>query len=314
MTKQIMLSVQIPFEGFFCSAYSEEIDHQESHWFENVCNESDYDTNEPRYPEPLRIDEREMLDLLIDASDYSQAYLSIAHAYVDAFSYHAGEIMGFTESKSGKRSHWTKGAGWVENFERWTQPGLSLQFETMTSPREYNFQTDRLFALIPLKIMREIFKRSNAEDHETLARVIDDRHSSRSGFISFYSNDLSDWVAKPLRDWDYIELGTLLLTGLKMAGADLDGSTYDSSTFYGEIFETVMGGEGAYDFWQDCVDWENFDLARDELRAEKLEEWRESDPDAAELYEPSEGGDSALAAVRCPLTIDLFAQGEGAAS
>jgi len=53
MSKPIMLSVNIPFPGFYESLYSSEIDHEESQWCEHEANERD--DGEAQHPEELRL-------------------------------------------------------------------------------------------------------------------------------------------------------------------------------------------------------------------------------------------------------------------
>lgn len=83
---------------------------------------------------------------------------------------------------------------------------FSLEFEELTSPREYNFTTDKIFARISPEQVQWLF---NNTDTPVLRQHITDKHSSRDGFISFYPNTLEEWPANVL-DWDEIQLGTLL--------------------------------------------------------------------------------------------------------
>lgn len=104
---------------------------------------------------------------------------------------------------------------WFSEFESETlfynDIDISLEWDSMTSPKEYNFQTDRIFAQISESDARKLF---NMVDKERLANVIKERFTSYDGFISFYSNDLNEWLEKPLTEWDCNELGTLLLACL----------------------------------------------------------------------------------------------------
>jgi hypothetical protein len=92
---------------------------------------------------------------------------------------------------------------YVESFDLAYPCGIT--FESLESPREYNFATDRIFVNIPvveaLRIYDEI-------DEPKLAAHIQERCTSRSGFISNYSNDLEDWGTPDT--WDYNQLGVLL--------------------------------------------------------------------------------------------------------
>jgi hypothetical protein len=323
MTRALTLTVNLPFPGFYESAYSEAVDREESSWLEYHTEEQgetgrDYETH---WPEPLRLVEG-LWSLLNDATDYGAAYRQIARDYVAAFDYHAGEALGLTRRDTRKRYDRAAGNWTAEPYDR---PSLGMTFESMDSPREYNFATDRVYADIPLKVMRDLLKRSTAEGHETLAQVIASRFTSRSGFASFYPSDCAAWLAKAgrLQDWDHNELGTLLIAGLTIAGADMESRDYWSGFAY-EVRESAIGDDGAYQVWSDAVDWAKFDAARIEARAEKLAEWLDDDPDAARAWIAANGDDAATmgdafagldldgldVTFRCPLTLDLFASPE----
>lgn len=82
----------------------------------------------------------------------------------------------------------------------------TLKFLEMTSPKYYNFTTDRIFCNINLSEVTEIF---NKVDKALLRQTIKDSFTSYDGFISFYPNDLDEWP-KELSDWDANHVGTLL--------------------------------------------------------------------------------------------------------
>jgi len=203
--------------------------------------------------------------------------------YVDAFDYEAGDILGLT--RPDKRQRYNATSGKMES-EKYNRPSLRLAFEEMTSPREYNFETDRLFCEIPLAVVRQLFAMSKAEGHATLANVIRRRFTSRSGFISFYDNDLAAWLEKPVRDWDHNELGTLLFACLELkGGADWENGELDMTIYY-----RVAEDGGITMAWESAVDWPAFEKARDEMREEKAAELRESDPERAQELGLTEGG------------------------
>jgi hypothetical protein len=88
---------------------------------------------------------------------------------------------------------------------------VAFEFAEMTSPREYNFTTDRVFCRVAFA---DVEKMLGATKPDTLARIIRERFTSRSGFISFYSAEFADWMAKPREKWDANECGTLLIAFL----------------------------------------------------------------------------------------------------
>jgi hypothetical protein len=83
--------------------------------------------------------------------------------------------------------------------------GIKLKFESMSSPREYNFATDRIFCTIS----REEVRRLKREvDPEALAALAKRKFTSRDGFASFYSPDIESWGS--VDGWDHNQLGTLI--------------------------------------------------------------------------------------------------------
>lgn len=324
MTRRIMLTVNLPFPGFYESAYSQAIDNEEDSWLEYHTDEQgesgpDY---EPSWPEPLRL--TDLWDLLWRHTNHRDAQRTVAADYVAAFDHLAGEAFGMTVPDVRSRWTWTDDGQSVVTPEPYARPSIGMRFESMDSPREYNFTTDRVYGLVPLKTMRELFRRSKAENHKTLAAVIADRFTSCDGFHSFYPSDLDSWLADAgrLQDWDHNELGTLLIAGLAMAGERFgEGSVYDYESPESRLFEATIGDEGAHTAWSNSVDWAAFDRARAEARAEKLTDWLESDPDAAKAWIRDNGEwaaeladvesalelDAGALRVRCPLTLDMFA-------
>lgn len=95
---------------------------------------------------------------------------------------------------------------------------LQITHESMTSPREYNFSTDRIFVEISLEEVTRIYGLTNKAE---LAKLVKDRFTSRSGFSSFYSPNLNEW-GTDLSVWDHNEVGTLLEAYLIQEGWDDD--------------------------------------------------------------------------------------------
>jgi hypothetical protein len=250
MTAPTYLNINIPFEGFYGSKYSGEIDHQEEQFCEWEATENEREGGEMSYPEALRLTASELCELLYRHTDYGAAHQAVAALYADAFSDEASERLGFP---------------------------LRLKFEALTSPREYNFETDRIFADIPVSAARALFAMSKAEGHEELGAVIRERFTSRSGFASHYSADLDEWLAQPLREWDHNELGTLLRACLDIAEARDPHGEEIGWTIYSRLADDCGQLDSAR---ENAVDWPAFEAAREELRADKAEELREDDPDA----------------------------------
>ena len=197
--------INIPFAGFYESLYSGELDAVQERFVEYEV-EKDPGLN-PDIPN----------NSLWHCADYGKAFNHIARQYVDHFNQHL-----------------------IDEYEL----DLDLKFESMTSPREYNFETDRIFCEISEENVRKL--RSAVSD-PALRLAIKGRFTSRSGFISSYDNDLDDWNPDPLT-WDHNELGTLLVALL----SDDEGWDWD-------IFES-MQDRNVFDIaFDNCVNWEVYD-------------------------------------------------------
>lgn len=126
---------------------------------------------------------------------------------------------------------------------------LAGEFESMTSPRFYNFETDRIFVNLTRDDLARLWR---GVDKGEFSKACRDRFTSRDGFISHYSADWKTWGR--LSDWDHNQIGTLL----------------------GVYAETEQGGDwdqwAEYSLMEDCAEngdienwiWENSekDLAR----------------------------------------------------
>jgi hypothetical protein len=107
---------------------------------------------------------------------------------------------------------------------------IPLEFESLRSPKFYNFETDRIFAFISEESIMYMWSKI---DRDKLQQLIHDRFTSCSGFISHYPNDLDRW-SEDLLTWDHNELGTLLECYINDQHDDLDYlimSKMDDKTF-----------------------------------------------------------------------------------
>lgn len=94
---------------------------------------------------------------------------------------------------------------------------LPLQFESMKSPREYNFSTDIIYCTIEPGEVQRILA---AVDKSILDEVVRETFTSRSGFISFYNPDFSTWVA--VTEWDHNQIGALIRAYVLQQNPDFD--------------------------------------------------------------------------------------------
>ena len=108
---------------------------------------------------------------------------------------------------------------------------IPLEFESLTSPREYNFETDKIYAYIPIS---EVARLLSFTKPETLAETVKDRFTSRSGFISFYDNDVNTW------NWenpDHNMIETLIMAYISETpeSEDYDLTIYERLNIYERI-------------------------------------------------------------------------------
>jgi hypothetical protein len=252
------------FPGFYESSLSAVMDYElDSHGaYENEKQTSERYYPETYQPEELRVD---VSAFAWEFVDYRAAEKEIAEDYVVAFNEAVEELAGLK---------------------------LGLRFESMTSPKFYNFETDRLFAFIPERTIRALWLINKRNKFVALRKVIADRHSSRSGFASSYTTDFDHWSNKPLADWDHNELATLLRGALNARDADV-GDVTDACVTY--IEEASDGTEG---YAIRAMDWQKYEARIEEERATLLAEIQAADPDYVAPY-------------RCPETPDMC-RGAGA--
>ena len=78
----------------------------------------------------------------------------------------------------------------------------SFEFEELTSPKEYNFSTDRVFGVIELNLTQ--FKKTMTklilDNKDKFQELLNNRHRSRDGFYSFYDHNLESWLSFQSRD------------------------------------------------------------------------------------------------------------------
>lgn len=246
--------IKLPFGGFYESMWSREIDHCVDMLAEYEAEKEGEDGTAPE----LRINVRDYGSVLFDATDYSQAYRQIAEDYVQAFD---------------------------GNVSREISVPLKLKFESMASPKYYNFETDRVFAFTTWKAMKALLKMSKKDKHTTLAKVIKERCTSYSGFHSWYPNDINVWLAKPFKDWDHNELEILMIACLVIAKI---------GDVQNEAFERMVESNCFDQAFDQAVDWNKFEAKRAELRADLVAEAQKTDPSYV------------VPPVWCQFTPDLF--------
>ncbi len=173
---------------------------------------------------------------------------------------------------------------WVDSLSSIVD--LTFNFKEMTSPRYYNFETDRVFVGIEFNLVQKMFNEV-MEQREKLERILEKNHKSRDGFISFYSYDLTEWLEKPLEDWDCNELGSLFEAWLTIQGFNTD-----------ELEEEVLQSlyDNSYEYFDEGF---NYGLYETKMK-EALEEWEK------EQKEKVDSDFSLNLFYRCSETLDTF--------
>ena len=164
------LESTIPFDGFYESFISADIDHQigqQIEWDSDI-----YDLNE---------DEQQIL---------WDNYLTVNTSYF--YNQIAGDYTNFYIDALNER---------LEGFT------LKATYKFFTSPREYNFSTDRIFIEIEENHAIDFIKYIIKNYKKELEEKIKDRFTSRSGFISSYKNSLDLWI-DDYSEWDCNMIGT----------------------------------------------------------------------------------------------------------
>lgn len=108
--------------------------------------------------------------------------------------------------------------------------GISnIEFDKLIKPQYYNFESDQIIAKLTIDFakFKEHILKCLRENPDTCQYILDSRHKSCSGFISFYSHHLERW-SYMLNNDDYkngdspnvIELETMLLIAINCSGFD----------------------------------------------------------------------------------------------
>lgn len=144
---------------------------------------------------------------------------------------------------------------------------ITLEFTELVRPREYNFTTDKIYCNLYCNNVKQFTERINtliAENYDAVGEYIRKNHSSYSGFISFMSADVNDWLDKWLGDDRQLScLLYYLVEILRNERGELE--SLDSELCY-PIHESVASYYYAYPAT---------DKAKEELKAVELREAQE---------------------------------------
>lgn len=196
------MEARIPFSGFYDSIWSEGVDNEQERWAENKAEE-------------LQVSEAEINEILWRHTKYRYAHLHIAQEYVPCFENQLNDALDLK---------------------------LSLKYKDMTSPREYNFETDRIFVEVSYKDMLLLARRVG---RKALRRMAKKMFTSCDGFSSFYDPDVSTWG--PLRTWDHNQLYCLFEAAVFV----MDYEDYECA-----IYEGMSESEVFISAFDEAMDYE----------------------------------------------------------
>ena len=200
------LESTIPFDGFYQSYISADIEHQigqQIEWDTDI-----YDLNEDEqqilWDNYLSVNRKYLYNQI--AEDYTNFYIEILNR----------RLKGFT---------------------------LKATYKCYESPREYNFETDRIFIEIEENHAVDFIKYIIKNYKKELEKKIKDRFTSRDGFISFYKNSLDLWT-KDFKEWDCNMIGNCFeLFDLEEEDINYSLREYLSETIMDNLGNT-LGQEG----------------------------------------------------------------------
>lgn len=288
-----MLSARIPFAGFYGSIWDDAEDREHEslieYWQEGYDGRERRDRDLPGFVGLTNDDidagladhNTSLSEMLSDVSDYSEMHRQIAQDYADAFAAWLADSLEIQPLvKQHRSSEVSPGFSW-----KIYEPGMLFEFEEMTSPKFYNFETDRLFGKFSETVLTTLYQRLHAEPYALgdvltpLARTFQNLFTSRDGFASFYGNEVPE---KPLAEWDHNELYALLVawTEQQLDGRDINMELYE------DIYEDV------YAAFSNAVDWDALARKSEEL-ADDIK--AEMDPDYVRQLPPP----------RCRRTIEM---------
>lgn len=91
---------------------------------------------------------------------------------------------------------------------------IELKFNSIESPKEYNFETDSIYVEIKDEDINKLHK-TIMEDSDLLDQMRETTKSlfdNRDGFSSFYANFSKTFMDKDINDWDENEMQSLFAT------------------------------------------------------------------------------------------------------
>jgi hypothetical protein len=259
------LEIQLPFDGYYSSVWDQGLDSEMEQYAENY-----EETDREEYGD-AGLEASDFCDIFMETVEWKKCHDSVNRAVVDAIQQVLDDELDIK---------------------------INLTFSCMESPRFYNFSTDRLFAKISRADVAKLVRIVRSDRYETLREVLKDRHTSRSGFSSFYSNDLATWLGKRVSDWDHNELESLLLAAAETRAnqARKFNPPRGRALWTDAVYDCVTNYDSLLHEFECGVNWDKFERLAIERRTAK----------AVELGLIDESAAPETLARRCDKTADMF--------
>ena len=113
---------------------------------------------------------------------------------------------------------------------------IAIKFNSLTSPREYNFRTDQIHIDVAYS---EIYRIRKSVTDAQLQSVARRELTSRPGFMSFYDPEIETFG--PLKTWDSARLSILIMAYIENHG------NFDD--YYESALAEDLSGSGYLDNW-----------------------------------------------------------------
>ena len=111
---------------------------------------------------------------------------------------------------------------------------MPVTFSELRSPREYNFETDKILVWIPLETVTRMFAETPAAIMDDIAR---DLFTPRSGFMPYYSANWREW--SPIAEWAPAQVYALILAWVR-AREESDSGMLSVDEFEAEVSEGMI--------------------------------------------------------------------------
>ena len=115
---------------------------------------------------------------------------------------------------------------------------FNLSYKETQSPREYNFETDLVIATLEIEDEEKFFEsiRAKMDEHKKeLTEIVRENHTTRSGFVSYMTNNIEEWydLIEEERIYPYLECMMSYIAKIELG--DLDEEFLNDVYFEGTL-------------------------------------------------------------------------------